>query len=221
MGGSFDWSREAFTMDENLSEAVTETFVRMHEDGLIYRSNRLVNWCTQLNTALSTLEVDNKDLSGPTKLSVPGYERMVEFGVLTHFKYAIDGTSPPEFIEIATTRPETMLGDSGIAVHPKDERYKHLVGKQARHPFINRLMPIVADDYVDREFGTGAVKLTPAHDANDFNLGKKHGLEFINILNDNGTMNKNAGQFEGAKRFDVRYTVVDALKASLSCADCV
>ncbi|EFQ92380.1 hypothetical protein PTNB73_09823 [Pyrenophora teres f. teres] len=210
MGGSFDWTREAFTMDENLSKAVTETFVRLHEDGLIYRSNRLVNWCTALNTALSTLEVDNKDLTGPTKLSVPGYERMVEFGVLTHFKYAIEGTD--QFVEIATTRPETMLGDSGIAVHPKDERYKHLVGKKAKHPFIDRLMPIVADEYVDPEFGTGAVKLTPAHDPNDFNLGKKHKLEFINILNDNGTMNKNAGTFEGQKRFDVRYTVVDALK---------
>ncbi|KAF1832391.1 hypothetical protein BDW02DRAFT_625714 [Decorospora gaudefroyi] len=211
MGGSFDFTREAFTMDAALTEATTETFVRMHEDGLIYRSNRLVNWCTQLNTALSTLEVDNKELPGPTKLSVPGYERMVEFGVLTHFKYAIDGTTD-QFIEIATTRPETMLGDSGIAVHPKDERYTHLVGKKARHPFVDRLMPIVADDYVDPEFGTGAVKLTPAHDPNDFNLGKKHELEFINILNDNGTMNKNTGQFAGQKRFDARYSVVTQLK---------
>jgi valyl-tRNA synthetase len=210
MGGSFDWTREAFTMDESRSKAVTESFVKMHEDGLIYRSNRLVNWCVQLNTALSTIEVDNKDIAGRTLLSVPGYERKVEFGVLTHFKYAIDGTD--EFIEVATTRPETMLGDSGVAVHPKDDRYKHLVGKKARHPFVDRLMPIVADDYVDREFGTGAVKLTPAHDPNDFNLGKKHGLEFINILNDNGTLNKNTGQFEGQKRFDARYTVVEALE---------
>ncbi|KAJ4372269.1 hypothetical protein N0V83_004043 [Neocucurbitaria cava] len=211
MGGSFDWTREAFTMDANLSKAVTESFVKMHEDGLIYRSNRLVNWCTQLNTALSTLEVDNKELTGRTVLSVPGYERKVEFGVLTHFKYAIDGTD--QFIEVATTRPETMLGDSGIAVHPNDERYKHLVGKKARHPFVeDRLMPIVADEYVDPEFGTGAVKLTPAHDPNDFNLGKKHGLAFINILNDNGTMNKNTGEFQGQKRFDARYTVVEALE---------
>ncbi|KAF2850797.1 valyl-tRNA synthetase-like protein [Plenodomus tracheiphilus IPT5] len=210
MGGSFDWTREAFTMDQNLSRAVTESFVKMHEDGLIYRSNRLVNWCVQLNTALSTIEVDNKELTGRTVLDVPGYERKVEFGVLTHFKYAIDGTD--QFIEVATTRPETMLGDSGIAVHPKDDRYKHLVGKKARHPFVDRLMPIVADDYVDPEFGTGAVKLTPAHDPNDFNLGKKHNLAFINILNDNGTMNKNTGRFEGQKRFDVRYTVVEALE---------
>ena len=210
MGGSFDWTREAFTMNQDLSRAVTESFVKMHEDGLIYRSNRLVNWCVQLNTALSTIEVDNKELTGRTVLDVPGYERKVEFGVLTHFKYAIDGTD--EFIEIATTRPETMLGDSGIAVHPKDDRYKHLVGKKAKHPFVDRLMPIVADDYVDPEFGTGAVKLTPAHDPNDFNLGKKHSLAFINILNDNGTMNKNTGRFEGQKRFDARYTVVEALK---------
>jgi valyl-tRNA synthetase len=210
MGGSFDWSREGFTMDKNGARAVTESFVRMHEDGLIYRSNRLVNWCVQLNTALSALEVDNKDLTGRTVLSVPGYERKVEFGVLTHFKYQIEGTD--QFIEIATTRPETMLGDSGIAVHPKDERYKHLVGKQARHPFVDRLMPIVADEYVDPEFGTGAVKLTPAHDSNDFNLGKKHKLAFINILNDNGTMNENTGSFQGQKRFDVRYTVVTALE---------
>jgi valyl-tRNA synthetase len=210
MGGSFDWTREAFTMDKNLSKAVTESFVKMHEDGLIYRSNRLVNWCTQLNTALSTLEVDNKELTGRTLLSVPGYERKVEFGVLTHFKYQIEGTD--QYIEVATTRPETMLGDSGIAVHPKDERYKDVVGKQARHPFVDRLMPIVADEYVDPEFGTGAVKLTPAHDANDFNLGKKHNLAFINILNDNGTMNKNTGSFEGQKRFDVRYTIVTALE---------
>ncbi|KAF2187716.1 hypothetical protein K469DRAFT_704654 [Zopfia rhizophila CBS 207.26] len=207
LGGSFDWSREAFTMDENLSAAVTETFVRLHEEGLIYRSSRLVNWCTQLNTALSNLEVDNKELSGRTLLDVPGYERKVEFGVLTHFKYPIEDT----FIEVATTRPETMLGDTAVAVHPNDERYKHLIGKKAKHPFVDRLLPIVADDYVDPEFGTGAVKITPAHDPNDFDIGKRHNLEFINILNDDGTMNHNAGKFRGQKRFDVRYAVTDEL----------
>ncbi|KAG9697153.1 valyl-tRNA synthetase-like protein, partial [Aureobasidium melanogenum] len=209
MGGSFDWTREAFTMDANLSAAVTETFVRMHEEGYIYRSGRLVNWCTQLNTALSNLEVDNKELTGRTLLDVPGYERKVEFGVITHFKYPIEGTD--EMIEVATTRPETMLGDSGIAVHPSDERYKHLVGKKAKHPFVDRLLPIFADEYVDPEFGTGAVKITPAHDPNDFNLGTKHKLEFITVLNDDGTMNGNAGQFEGQKRFDTRYSVVEEL----------
>ncbi|NBH01618.1 class I tRNA ligase family protein, partial [Escherichia coli] len=123
MGSSVDWSREAFTMDENISRAVTETFVRLHDEGLIYRANRLVNWCTKLNTAISNLEVDNKELEGRTLLDVPGYERKVEFGVITHFQYPIDGSD--ETIEVATTRPETMLGDSGIAVNEKDDRYKH------------------------------------------------------------------------------------------------
>jgi len=130
-------------MDENLSAAVAETFVRLHEEGYIYRSNRLVNWCVEMNTALSNLEVDNKELDGRTLLDVPGYDRKVEFGVIVHFKYEIDGSD--ETIEVATTRPETMLGDSGIAVHPDDARYSHLVGKNAKHPFIEgRLMPIVA-----------------------------------------------------------------------------
>lgn len=210
LGSSVDWSREAFTMDENLSRAVTETFVRLHEEGLIYRANRLVNWCTKLNTAISNLEVDNKELEGRTLLDVPGYERKVEFGVITHFQYPIDGTK--ETIEVATTRPETMLGDSGIAVNPKDKRYKHLVGKNARHPFVDRLLPIFADDYVDMEFGTGAVKITPAHDPSDFALGQKHDLTFVNILNDDGTLNQNAGSFESMRRFDARYEVIAKLK---------
>jgi valyl-tRNA synthetase len=212
MGGSFDWTREAFTMDENLSAAVTETFVRLHEEGLIYRSNRLVNWCTQMNTALSNLEVDNKELTGRTLLDVPGYERKVEFGVLTTFKYPIVGKEG-SFITVATTRPETMLGDTAIAVHPDDDRYKHLIeaGAKAKHPFLDRLLPIIADSYVDPAFGTGAVKITPAHDPNDFAIGKRHGLEFINILTDDGYLNQNAGPFIGQKRFDARYSVVDKL----------
>ena len=211
MGGSFDWTREAFTMDPNLSAAVTETFVCLHEEGIIYRANRLVNWCTKLNTALSNLEVDNKELEGRTLLDVPGYERKVEFGVITHFCYEIDGIDGAK-IEVATTRPETMLGDTGIAVHPKDDRYQMLIGRYAKHPFVDRLMPIFADDYVDPEFGTGAVKITPAHDPNDFSLGKRHDLEFINILNDDGTMNGNTGDFQGSRRFDARYQVIQALK---------
>ncbi|VUC28382.1 unnamed protein product [Clonostachys rosea] len=211
MGGSFDWSREAFTMDENLSAAVTETFVKLHEEGVIYRANRLVNWCTKLNTALSNLEVVNKELTGRTLLDVPGYEKKVEFGVIVHFQYPIEGSD--EKIEVATTRIETMLGDTGIAVNPKDSRYTHLVGKVALHPFIEgRKLPIIADDYVDMEFGTGAVKLTPAHDPNDFTLGQRHKLEFINILTDDGLLNENAGPYKGQKRFDVRYTIQDALK---------
>ncbi|KAH7162730.1 tRNA synthetases class I-domain-containing protein [Dactylonectria estremocensis] len=212
MGGSFDWTREAFTMDANLSAAVTETWVKLHEEGTIYRANRLVNWCTKLNTALSNLEVVNKELTGRTLLEVPGYEKKVEFGVIVHFKYAVEGSD--ETVEVATTRIETMLGDTGIAVHPKDERYTHLVGKTAVHPFIEgRKLPIIADEYVDMEFGTGAVKLTPAHDPNDFNLGQKHKLEFINILTDDGLLNENAGPYKGQKRFDVRYTIQDDLKA--------
>ncbi|KAH7329300.1 tRNA synthetases class I-domain-containing protein [Stachybotrys elegans] len=211
LGGSFDWSREAFTMDANLSAAVSETFVTLHEQGIIYRANRLVNWCTKLNTALSNLEVVNKELTGRTLLDVPGYEKKVEFGVIVHFKYQIEGSD--ETIEVATTRIETMLGDTGIAVHPKDDRYKHLVGKTAVHPFIEgRKLPIIADEYVEMEFGTGAVKLTPAHDPNDFNLGQKHGLEFINIFTDDGLLNENAGPYKGQKRFDVRYTIQDDLK---------
>jgi valyl-tRNA synthetase len=198
-------------LDANLSAAVTETFVQLHEEGTIYRANRLVNWCTKLNTALSNLEVDNKELTGRTLLEVPGYEKKVEFGVIVHFKYQVEGSE--ETIEVATTRIETMLGDTGIAVHPNDQRYKHLVGKTAVHPFIEgRKLPIIADDYVDMEFGTGAVKLTPAHDPNDFTLGQRHKLEFINILTDDGLMNENTGPYKGQKRFDVRYAIQDALK---------
>ncbi|KAI9149980.1 valyl-tRNA synthetase [Paramyrothecium foliicola] len=211
MGCSLDWSREAFTMDENFSAAVTEVFVRFHEEGIIYRANRLVNWDSTLTTALSNLEVDNIELPGRTLLDVPGYERKVEFGIIVHFKYPIENST--ETIEVATTRPETMLGDSGIAVHPDDPRYTHLIGKFATHPFIQgRRLPIVADKYVDREFGTGAVKLTPAHDPNDFNLGMTHKLEFINILTDDGLINENGGPYHGQKRFDVRYSIQEDLK---------
>jgi valyl-tRNA synthetase len=134
MGGSMDWSREAFTMDPTLSKATAETFCRLHDEGYIYRSNRLVNWCTKLNTALSTLEVENLEIATRTKLQVPGYDRKIEFGVLTYFKYKIKDSDSN--IEVATTRPETMLGDTGIAVHPEDSRYSDLVGQYAVHPFV-------------------------------------------------------------------------------------
>ncbi|KAK0759195.1 hypothetical protein N5P37_008077 [Trichoderma harzianum] len=211
MGSSLDWSREAFTMDEHFSSAVADVFIRFHEEGIIYRANRLVNWDSTLTTALSNIEVDNEELSGRTLLDVPGYDKKVEFGIIVHFKYPIENSE--ETIEVATTRPETMLGDSGIAVHPDDPRYTHLVGKFAIHPFIKgRRLPIVADTYVDREFGTGAVKLTPAHDVNDFKLGMTHKLEFINILTDNGLINENGGPYQGQKRFDVRYSIQEDLK---------
>lgn len=211
MGASLDWSREAFTMDENHTAATIEHFVRLHEEGVIYRASRLVNWCTRLNTGLSNLEVDNIELDGRTLLDVPGYDQKVEFGVMTYFRYKIDGSN--ETIEVATTRPETILGDTGIAVSPTDTRWHHLVGKNARHPFIPRLLPIFTDEHVDESKGTGAVKITPAHDFHDFEVGKRHDLEFVNILNDDGTMNHNAGDFEGAGRFEARRQIIDALKA--------
>ncbi|KAH8647405.1 tRNA synthetases class I-domain-containing protein [Xylariales sp. PMI_506] len=211
LGVSSDWSREAFTMSPQLSKAVTETFVQLHSEGLIYRANKLVHWSCRLSTALSTLEVNQKELEGTTKLEVPGYDRKIEFGTLTYFRYPVEGSD--QTIEVATTRPETMLGDTGVAVHPQDDRYKDLIGKTALHPIIpGRKLRIVADEYVDREFGTGAVKLTPAHDHNDFNLGKKHGLPFINVLNEDGTLNSNAGPYAGEKRFNARYGVIEELK---------
>ena len=210
MGASVDWDRERFTMDDAYQNAVRETFVKLHEEGLIYRANRLVNWCPKLNTALSNIEVDNKELEGTTLLNVPGYDKKVEFGVLTHFKYPIEDSS--ETIEVATTRVETMLGDTAIAVNPKDERYQHLVGKFAIHPFIDRKIAIVADNYVEMDFGTGAVKITPAHDPNDNELGKRHDLEVINIFTDDGKMNELTGEFAGMHRFQARGEVVAKLQ---------
>ncbi|CAM0141728.1 valine--tRNA ligase [Umbelopsis sp. WA50703] len=213
LGSSYDWDRAAFTMDPKLSKAVIETFVRLHQEGTIYRANRLVNWCVRLNTALSNLEVDSKELTGRTLLSVPGYgdDEKFEFGVLNEFAYEVEDTK--DRIIVATTRIETMLGDTAIAVHPEDPRYKAYHGKHVIHPFNGRLIPIVLDDIiVDMEFGTGAVKITPAHDFNDYEVGKRHNLEFINILNDDGTFNENAGMFQGMKRFHARVAVVEELK---------
>jgi valyl-tRNA synthetase len=196
LGSSNDWDRVAFTMDPKMCDAVNEAFVRLHEDGTIYRENRLVNWCTKLRTALSNLEVENKELEGRTLMSVPDHDpkKKYEFGVIVSFAYPIENSS--EKIIVATTRLETMLGDSAIAVNPKDARYQHFVGKFAIHPFNNRRIPIIADDYVDAEFGTGAVKITPAHDFNDYAIGKRHNLEFINIFTDEGKVNENGFPFE-------------------------
>ncbi|KAG5518928.1 hypothetical protein PMAC_002459 [Pneumocystis sp. 'macacae'] len=211
LGGSYDWSREAYTIDDNLSKAVVEHFVRLHEDGVIYRANKIVNWCTFLNTTLSNLEVDQIELSSRTLLNVPGYDKPVEFGTLTYFAYEMHESN--ERIIVATTRLETMLGDTAIAVHPDDHRYKHLHGKMAKHPFVHRLLPIITDCIsVDMTFGTGAVKITPAHDINDYEIGKRHNLPFINILNSDGTMNENAGDWKGLKRFDVRVLIAEELK---------
>ncbi|KAJ8097283.1 tRNA synthetases class I-domain-containing protein [Lipomyces tetrasporus] len=210
LGASYDWTREAFTMDENLSAAVRRTFIQLFEEGIIYRDNRLVNWCCALNTTLSNLEVENKDITGRTMLNVPGYDEPVEFGVLTSFAYPVEGSD--EKLIVATTRPETMFGDTAVAVHPDDPRYKHLHGKFAVHPFVDRKLPIITDsEAVDMEFGTGAVKITPAHDPNDYATGKRHNLEFVNILNDDGTLNENCGKYAGLKRFDARKLVVKDL----------
>ncbi|QEU60942.1 Vas1 [Kluyveromyces lactis] len=212
LGASYDWSREAFTLDPKLSKAVVEAFVKLHEEGIIYRAARLVNWSVKLNTAISNLEVENKDIKGKTLLSVPGYDEKVEFGVLTSFSYPVVGSD--EKLIVATTRPETIFGDTAVAIHPDDERYKHLHGHFVQHPFLDRKMPIVCDaEAVDMEFGTGAVKITPAHDQNDYNTGIRHNLEVINIFTDDGLLNENCGpEWEGTKRFDARKLVIEKLK---------
>jgi len=190
LGASCDWSRERFTMDDGLSRAVREVFIRLYSEGLIYRATRLISWCTQCRTALSDLEVENEENAS---------------GELFDFAYRGDDGSE---IVVSTTRPETMLGDTAIAVHPDDPRHRHLHGKQVRHPFVDRLIPIITDAVlVDMKFGTGAVKVTPAHDANDFATGKRHALEEINILNLDGTLNDNGGPFAGMDRFVARKAV--------------
>lgn len=211
LGASVDWDRAVFTMDPKMCRAVTEAFIRMHESGTIYRSNRLVNWSCALRSAISDIEVDKKELTGCTMIAVPGYEQKIEFGVLNSFAYKIEGSD--EEIVVSTTRIETMLGDSGIAVHPDDQRYKHLVGKKCIHPFItSRELPIFADSFVEMEFGTGAVKITPAHDHNDYEVGIRQNLPFHNCITDDGLISNGCGQFSGMKRFDARNAVIDALK---------
>ena len=195
LGVSVDWTRERFTMDEGLSKAVLEAFVRLYDEGLIYRGNYLVNWCPASQSAVSDLEVEQKEVDGK----------------LWHFRYPLtDGSG---YMEVATTRPETMLGDTGVAVNPSDERYKDFIGKTLTLPIMNREIPIIADELVDPAFGTGCVKVTPAHDPNDFEMGKRHDLPFINIMNKDGTLNENAGEFQGQDRFVARKNVVARLEA--------
>eukprot|EP00933_Yihiella_yeosuensis_P020356 TRINITY_DN1632_c0_g2_i1.p1 TRINITY_DN1632_c0_g2~~TRINITY_DN1632_c0_g2_i1.p1 ORF type:complete len:1120 (+),score=296.43 TRINITY_DN1632_c0_g2_i1:194-3361(+) len=211
IAASVDWTRERFTMDKMLGRAVEEAFIRFHEQGLIYRDNRLVNWCPHLRTALSDLEVDHEDIPGKTLLTIPGYSGKVEVGVLCEFKYMIKGTK--DSLTVATTRLETMLGDTGVSVHPDDERYKKFHGKELEHPFYpDRKMIVVADPMVDKEFGTGCVKITPAHDRNDFACGQRHGLAQINVFSEDGNINELGGQFKGQHRFEARKTVEEALK---------
>jgi len=203
LGVSVDWNRERFTMDEGLSAAVAEVFIRLYDEGLIYRGNRLVNWDPKLHTAISDLEVINEE----------------ENGSFWYFRYPLaDGALTAEgkdHIVIATTRPETMLGDTALAVHPEDERYKDLIGKSVELPLCNRQIPIIADDYVDPEFGTGCVKITPAHDYNDYEVGKRHDLAMINILTDDAAINENApAAYKGMDRFDARKRIVADMEAA-------
>jgi valyl-tRNA synthetase len=195
LGDSCDWDRAVFTLDEGVSKAVRKVFVSLHQKGWIYKGLRLVNWSPPLESAISDLEVEHKQTKGS----------------LWHINYPLEDGSG--FMTIATTRPETMLGDTALAVHPEDERYKHLIGKNVVIPLINRKIKIIADVYVDKEFGSGVVKITPAHDFNDFKIGKTHNLDFINLLNRNGTLNENAGPYKGLKVADARKKVLEDLKA--------
>ncbi|XP_046683849.1 valine--tRNA ligase isoform X2 [Homalodisca vitripennis] len=210
LGSSLDWSRTAFTMDPKLSRAVVEAFVRLHEEGDIYRSNRLVNWSCSLKSAISDIEVDKVEIPGRKLLTIPGYDKPVEFGMLTMFAYKVEGSE--DEVIVATTRVETMLGDVAVAVHPTDQRYTHLHGKYVKHPFCDRSLPIISDDFVDISYGTGAVKITPAHDHNDYEVGKKHDLPFLTIINEDGIIVGDCTQFNGMKRFEARKAVAEALK---------
>ena len=194
LGVSADWSRERFTMDEGLSKAVLKAFVSLYEEGLIYRGEYLVNWCPATQSAVSDVEVENQEVNGN----------------LWHFRYPL--TDGDGSVEVATTRPETMLGDTAVAVNPNDDRYKHLIGKTLTLPIMGREIPIIADELVDPAFGTGCVKVTPAHDPNDFQMGQRHNLPFINIMNKDGTLNENAGPFQGQDRFEARKNVVKRLE---------
>lgn len=210
MGCSVDFDRATFTMEPKMSKAVTEAFVRLHDQGLIYRCNRLINWSCTLRSAISDIEVDKRELPGRTLLPVPGYKDKVEFGVLISFAYKVEGSE--EEVVVATTRIETMLGDTAVAVHPEDPRYFHLHGSCVVHPFCDRRLPIVCDDFVDMQFGTGAVKITPAHDHNDYEVGMRHDLPSITIIDDNGNICPGCGEFSGMRRFDARKAVLEALK---------
>ena len=196
LGASCDWERERFTMDKGCSAAVRKVFVTLYNEGLIYRGNRITNWCPKCNTALSDIEV----------------EHVTEQGNLWHLRYKFKDSE--EFVEVATTRPETMLGDTGVAVHPDDERYKNLVGRTLILPLVNREIPLFADEYVDKEFGTGAVKVTPAHDPNDFEMGLRHNLAQVRVIENNGTMSEGLGKYSGLDRYECRKLIIEDLKAA-------
>ena len=194
LGSSCDWDRERFTLDEGCSKAVREVFVRLYEKGLIYRGERIINWCPHCKTSISDAEVEFEERDG----------------FFWHLRYPFkDGSG---YLELATTRPETMLGDTAVAVHPEDERYRDLVGKTLILPLVGREIPVIADEYVERDFGTGVVKITPAHDPNDFEVGLRHHLEVINVMNDDGSMNENGGKYAGLPGLEARRQIVADLK---------
>ncbi len=198
LGSSCDWDRERFTMDEGCNKAVTEVFCKMHEKGYIYKGARMINWCPVCNTSISDAEVEYEEQAGH----------------LWHIKYPVlneDGTASGEYLTFATTRPETMLGDTAVAIHPEDERYAHLRGRKLLLPLMNREIPVVEDTYVDMEFGTGVVKITPGHDPNDFEVGRRHNLPIINIMNDDATINENGGAYAGMERYAARKAIVEEL----------
>ena len=195
MGSSADWDRERFTMDEGCSQAVEEVFVKLYEKGYIYKGSRIINWCPVCQTSISDAEVEHAEQEGH----------------FWHIRYPIVGSD--DFVEIATTRPETLLGDTAVAVNPEDERYTHLIGKTLKLPLTDREIPVIADEYVDREFGTGCVKITPAHDPNDFEVGRRHNLEEINIMNDDATINEQGGKYAGMDRYEARKAMVADLEA--------
>ena len=196
IGSSCDWDRERFTMDEGCSKAVQTVFINLYNKGLIYKGSRIVNWCPVCNTSISDAEVEHEEQAGH----------------FWHINYPVVGEEG-RFVEIATTRPETLLGDSALAVNPKDDRYKDLIGKQVQLPLTDRTIPVIADEYVDMEFGTGVVKITPAHDPNDFEVGKRHNLPEINILNDDATINNLGGKYAGMDRYEARKAMVADLDA--------
>ncbi len=193
LGSSCDWERERFTMDEGCNEAVNEVFIKLHKEGHIYKGSKIINWCPVCKTTISDAEVEHEEQAGH----------------FWHIKYPIVGEEG--YVEVATTRPETMLGDTAVAVHPEDERYQHLIGKMVLLPLMNKEIPVIADTYVDKEFGTGVVKITPAHDPNDFEVGKRHNLPEINVMNDDATINAFGGKYAGMSRYDARKAIVSEL----------
>ena len=195
LGASADWERERFTMDEGCSKAVQEVFIKLYEKGYIYKGSRIINWCPVCQTSISDAEVEHED----------------QEGFFWHINYPIVGEEG-RFVEIATTRPETLLGDTAVAVNPEDERYKDIVGKMLKLPLTDREIPVIADEYVDKEFGTGCVKITPAHDPNDFEVGRRHNLPEINIMNDDATINSLGGKYAGMDRYEARKAMVADLE---------